>query len=80
MSSRTPAIPKSVSFRTKPKAPESEKGGRDSFLRIYRFKLFSKESFANTSRNTARTSGIPSQRSESFISALKKPLLLKEVD
>ena len=86
MSSRKPAIPKSVSFRTKPKAPESEKGGRDSFLRIYRFKLFSKESFANTSRKTARTSAasntsfIPRQRSERFTSTLKKPLLLKEVD
>lgn len=53
---------------------------RDSVLRANVLRLLTKRGGGNMSRNTAKTSGIPPQRSERFISTLKKPLLLKEVD
>ena len=84
-----PAIPKS---RTRPVIPKlrldkiSENDNkapltmRDSLLRNNVLKILTKRGGGNTGRNTARTSGMPTPRSERFISTLKKSIFLKEVD
>ena len=74
-----PAIPKLRlgKISENKKAPQT---ARDSLLRTNVLKILTKRGGGNTARNTARTSGIPTPRSESFISVLKKPILLKEVD
>tara|TARA_R100000951_G_C2631715_1_gene177882 strand:- start:4 stop:1422 length:1419 start_codon:yes stop_codon:yes gene_type:complete len=85
MASRTQPVPKSqpVPKLRLEKVKEDSKAPltlRDSFLRANISKILTKRGGGNTARNTARTSGIPSQRSDRFISTLKKPVLLKEVD
>ena len=74
-----PAIPKLRLDKVSEdnKVPQT---ARDSLLRTNVLKILTKRGVGNTARNTARTSGMPSQRSERFISTLKKPILLKEVD
>lgn len=83
-----PAIPKPRTRTAIPKLrldkiSEDDKAPltmRDSLLRTNVIKILTKRGGGNTARDSARKSGIPTPRSERFISTLKKSIFLKEVD